>query len=187
VHNSIYDEFVAQLVKCAGTTRYGLPDEDVAYGPLNSESQLSRVQGFVDRVPEHAEVVTGGKADRRNGGYFFPPTVVTGLRQDDEMIQEEIFGPVLTVQAFATEEQAVDLANGVRFGLAASLWSQSHETVLRVSRALDFGQIWVNCHLVQAAEMPNGGFKHSGYGNDLSAFALADYTRVKHIMSALPR
>jgi betaine-aldehyde dehydrogenase len=183
VHESIYEEFVEKLVTCAKTTRYGSPEEDVKFGPLNSGAQLARVCGFFERMPTHAEVRTGGNADRRDGGYFFEPTVVTGLAQEDEMIQEEIFGPVLTVQRFAQESEALALANGVRFGLAGSIWTRSHETAVRVSARLDFGQVWINCHLTQAAEMPNGGFKHSGHGNDLSAFAIDDYTRVKHVMS----
>jgi betaine-aldehyde dehydrogenase len=183
IHESIYEEFVEKLVARAEATRYGSPEEDVKFGPLNSEAQLSRVCGFFDRLPTHAQVITGGNPDRRDGGYFFEPTVVTGLTQEDEMIQEEIFGPVLTVQRFAHESEALALANGVRFGLAASIWTRNHEIAVRASARLDFGQVWINCHLTQAAEMPNGGFKYSGHGNDLSAFAIEDYTRVKHVMS----
>lgn len=183
VHESIYDEFVEKLVRCAEETTYGSPQEDVRFGPLNSEVQLGRVSGFFERMPDHGQVRTGGRPDRRDGGYYFQPTVVTGLAQDDEMIQEEIFGPVLTVQRFTMESEALALANGVRFGLAASIWTRSHETAVRVSARLDFGQVWINCHLTQAAEMPNGGFKSSGHGNDLSALAIDDYTRVKHVMS----
>jgi betaine-aldehyde dehydrogenase len=134
-------------------------------------------------MPAHGQVLTGGAEDRRDGGFYFEPTVVTGLNQDDEMIQEEVFGPVLTVQRFTDESEALTLANGVRFGLAASIWTRGHETAVRVSSGLDFGQVWINCHLAQAAEMPNGGFKHSGHGNDLSALAIDDYTRMKHVMS----
>ena len=113
--------------------------------------------------------------------------MITGLKQDDEHIQTEIFGPVITVQSFTDEAQAVALANDVAYGLAASVWTKDYETAMRVSADLDFGQVWVNCHLIQPAEMPNGGFKHSGHGNDLSFFALDDYTRVKQVTSALPR
>jgi betaine-aldehyde dehydrogenase len=187
VHESIHDEFVAGLVVGANSTKYGPPHENVEYGPLNNATQLERVQGFLDRAPGHARVLAGGSPDRRDGGYYFQPTVVAGLRQDDEMIQNEIFGPVITVQSFSTEQEAVAMANGVAYGLAASIWSTDHATVLRVSGDLDFGQIWVNCHLVQPAEMPNGGFKHSGHGNDLSLFALEDYTRVKQVTSWLSR
>ncbi len=182
-HESIAEELAALLTKQAQATSYGPPDQDVDYGPLNSVQQLERVQGFIDRAPAHAEFRTGGKADRRDGGFYFEPTVITGLQQTDEMIQEEIFGPVITVQSYQNEQQALGLANDVRFGLAASIWGVDHEAITRVSRGLDFGQVWVNCHLVQVAEMPNGGFKHSGHGNDLSPLALDDYTRMKHVMS----
>ena len=183
VDERVYGEFVEAMVKKAESVSYGPPDTDVDYGPLNSADQLARVQGFVDRAPGHAEIRTGGSADRRDGGYYFRPTVITGLDQRDEMVQEEIFGPVITVQSFRDEAQAVELANDVRFGLAASVWGGDHQAISRVTAELDFGQVWVNCHLVQAAEMPNGGFKHSGHGNDLSALAVDHYTRAKHIMS----
>jgi betaine-aldehyde dehydrogenase len=186
IERSAREEFLARVIERAQATRYGLPHEDVDYGPLNSEAHLARVQGYVDRIPAHGKIETGGTSDRRHGGYFFAPTVITGLSQDDEMVQSEIFGPVLTVQAFDSEEEAIALGNGVEYGLAASIWTESTSRAHRLSRALDFGQIWVNCHLIQAAEMPNGGFKSSGHGNDLSWLALEDYTRVKHIMTAVP-
>jgi betaine-aldehyde dehydrogenase len=167
--------------------RYGPPDEDVDLGPLNNAAQLARVAGFLDRVPAHATVRCGGGVDRRDGGFYVQPTVITGLRQDDEHIQNEIFGPVQTVQLFADEAEALALANGVPYGLAASVWTASHERALRFSADLDFGQVWVNCHLIQPAELPNGGYKQSGHGNDLSLFALDDYTRVKQVTSAVPR
>ncbi len=185
VQDDIYDEFVGALVQEAQGTSYGAPDEDVTFGPLNSESHLEKVIGFLDRLPEHASVLTGGRADRRDGGYYFPPTVISDVRQDDEIIQEEVFGPVCTVQRFSTEAEAVELANDVRFGLAASVWTRNHDRVLRLSDALDFGKVWVNCHLVVSADMPNNGYKHSGHGNDLSILALEEYTRVKHIMSSI--
>jgi betaine-aldehyde dehydrogenase len=187
VHESIHDAFVDRLVSVVKGTTYGPPHEDVEIGPLNNAAQLARVTGFLERVPEHAAVRCGGAADRRDGGFFVQPTVITGLRQDDEHIQNEIFGPVITVQAFRDEASALELANGVPYGLAASVWTRDHETALRVSSDLDFGQVWINCHLIQPAELPNGGFKQSGHGNDLSLFALDDYTRVKQVTSALPR
>jgi betaine-aldehyde dehydrogenase len=184
VADTIHDEFVAALTKHAESTKYGT-DPDALYGPLNSAAHLEKVQGFIERLPAHAEVVTGGKADRTGGGFFFEPTVVTGVQQRDEIVQEEVFGPVMTVQSFSDEAEAIELANDVRFGLAAGLWTQSHDRVLRVSDALDFGKVWVNCHLVVASEMPNNGYKHSGHGNDMSVLAIEEYTRVKHVMSAV--
>lgn len=183
VAESVYDEFVVALVAAAEATRYGAPDARADYGPLNSLSHLDRVNGFLARLPSYAEVPIGGKPDRSGGGYFFTPTVVTGVRQSDEIVQEEVFGPVITVQSFSTEEEAVRLANDVRFGLAASVWTHDHDRVARVSAALEFGKVWVNCHLVIAAEMPNNGFGHSGHGNDMSVYAIEEYTRVKHVMS----
>jgi betaine-aldehyde dehydrogenase len=187
VHERIHDEFAEALVDAAKAVRYGPPSADVDMGPLNNANQLDRVSGFLDRAPSHASVRTGGSADRRDGGYYYQSTVVVGLRQDDEMIQSEIFGPVVTVQSFRDDAEALAMANGVNYELAASVWTRDYETALRMSGDLDFGQVWVNCHLVQPAELPNGGYKHSGHGNDLSFFALDDYTRVKQVTSALPR
>ncbi len=182
VHESVHDEFVAALTEAAGATVTGdLSDEDALYGPLNNDSQLAKVQGFLDRAPAHAKVLTGG---HRIGdkGYFFAPTVVDGLRQDDEMIQDEVFGPVITVQTFSDEADALAKANGVRYGLSGSVWTSDHGRAMRMSNALDFGVVWVNTHIPFVSEMPHGGFKHSGYGKDLSVFGLHDYTRVKHVM-----
>jgi betaine-aldehyde dehydrogenase len=181
----VHDDFVAALGEQARGTRTGPPsDGDVLYGPLNSAGQLERVSGFLDRAPDHATVVAGGsrQGDR---GFFFEPTIVDGLRQDDEMIQNEIFGPVISVQTFDDEDKAVEWANGVPYGLASSVWTQDHGRAMRMSRRLDFGCVWINCHIPLVAEMPHGGFKRSGYGKDLSLYGLEDYTRVKHVMSYL--
>jgi betaine-aldehyde dehydrogenase len=184
--STIYDEFVHALVAAAEATKFGPPHQaDSFYGALNSAAHLAKVEGFISGLPVHARVLTGGHADRRNGGYFFEPTIVVDVRQQDDIVQEEVFGPVITVQPFSTEDEAVRLANEVRFGLAAGLWTRDHDRVLRVSAALEFGKVWVNCHLEVAAEMPNSGYKHSGYGNDMSVYAIEEYTRVKHVMSAV--
>ncbi|MFE7813540.1 gamma-aminobutyraldehyde dehydrogenase [Streptomyces sp. NPDC057433] len=185
VHESIHDEFVTALAKAAADTKTGAPDdEDVLFGPLNNAGQLAQVQGFVDRLPAHARVEAGG---RRVGdkGYFFAPTVVSGLEQDDEIIQKEVFGPVITVQTFTDEDQAVAYANGVEYALASSVWTKDHSRAMRMSKKLDFGCVWINTHIPLVAEMPHGGFKKSGYGKDLSAYGFDDYTRIKHVMTSL--
>ncbi|MFI6132959.1 gamma-aminobutyraldehyde dehydrogenase [Micromonospora sp. NPDC051141] len=178
----IHDDFVAALTEQARNTRTGGPDDaDVLYGPLNNANQLARVSGFVDRLPDHADVTTGGSRVGERG-FFYAPTVVSGVRQADEIVQDEVFGPVITVQRFSDEDEAVRWANGVEYGLSASVWTRDHGRAMRMTRRLDFGCVWVNTHIPFVSEMPHGGFKHSGHGKDLSVYSLEDYTRIKHVM-----
>lgn len=184
VQDSVQEEFTKLLVAEAEKLRPGAPDdEDAFYGALNNARHFAKVTEILENLPDYATIATGGKrvGDK---GFFLAPTIITGLKQSDRPIQEESFGPILTVQPFADADQALEYSNDVSYGLASSVWTNNHKIAERFSRELEFGCVWINCHIPLVAEMPHGGFKDSGYGKDLSMFGFEEYTRIKHVMSA---
>lgn len=183
VEADIYEEFVTALSERATAMRTGRPqDPDVSFGPLNSSGQLEMVQSHLERLPDHARIVAGG---RRKGerGFFHEATVVIDVEQDDELVQHEVLGPLVTVQPFTGEDEAVALANGVRYGLVASVWTREHARAMRMSQRLQAGTVWINAHHPLAPEMPHSGFKHSASARDFGRFGLEEYSRLKHVMS----
>ena len=187
VHERVYHEFLSRLLPKVEAIRTSDPlaGEDVDMGPLVSAAQRDKVGGFLDRAQDEGATVLAGGVRDDGPGFFYRPSIVADVEQDDEIVQKEAFGPLITVQRFGTDDEALRLANGLSYGLTASVWSESLGRALEASRRLRVGTVWINEHTNLTSEMPHGGFKQSGYGKDMSAYAVEDYTVVKHVMAKL--